>query len=82
MSYSLILKPVYLTDRKEVDASKLCGMVLLDLQNTFDTVNYGILLNKLRAVGFSEVAIKWVQSYITGRHQKVDIKGHSQVLSP
>ena len=33
---------LYLTDfiRKEIDEGNLCGMVLLDLQKAFDTVNH------------------------------------------
>lgn len=46
--------PLYLTDfiRKKVDKGKFCGMVLIDLQKAFDTVQYDILLNKLKALRF------------------------------
>ena len=68
---------LYLTDyiKREVDSGKYCGMVMLDLQKAFDTVNHSILLSKLRAIGFDSTAIKWMKSYLEGREQVVDING-------
>ena len=45
---------LFLTDfiKKEVDNGKFCGMVMLDLQKAFDTVDHGVLLYTLRAMGF------------------------------
>ena len=50
-------------------------MVMLDLQKAFDTVDHGILLSKLSPIGFCDSAVKWVNSYLTGRKQVVDIGG-------
>ncbi len=61
--------------RKEVDNGKFCGMVMLDLQKAFDTVDHNILLYKLKAVGFDKNSLRWVQSYLDDRCQRVDIKG-------
>ncbi len=52
----------------------MCGMVLLDLQKKFDTVNHSILLDKL-SVEFSSKVIAWLNSYLTERVQKVEIDG-------
>ena len=41
------------------------GMVLLDLQKAFDTVDHEILYNKLEAMGINFT--KWFQSYLGGR---------------
>ncbi len=53
----------------------MCGMVLLDLQKAFDTVNHSILLDKLSVMGFSSKVIAWFNSYLSERVQSVDIDG-------
>lgn len=50
-------------------------MVLLDLQKAFDTVDHNIMSLKLKAMGFSELALKWVYSYLVGRSQVVEVSG-------
>ena len=52
---------------------KLVGMVLLDLQKAFDTVDHDILIEKLRAFGVNST--DWFRSYLTGRQQTVDVNG-------
>ncbi len=47
------------------------GIVLLDLQKAFDTVNHEILINKLKAMGTGPSA--WFRSYLTNSKQKVKI---------
>ena len=49
------------------------GMVLLDLQKAFDTVDHEILCNKLEAMGINFT--KWFQSYLGGRQQIVVANG-------
>ncbi len=68
---------LYLTDliRTEIDDGKYCGMVLLDLQKAFDTVNFSILLFKLKALGFNSASIQRVRSYLEGRRQVVEVSG-------
>ena len=51
------------------------GMVILDLQKAFDTVNHKILISKLRAMGVGQAALKWFDSYLGGREQTVEISG-------
>ena len=50
-------------------------MVLLALQKTFDTVDHGILLMKLEALGLSKDVSRWFQSYLSDRQQLVDVSG-------
>ena len=51
----------------------LVGLVLLDLQKAFDTVDHDILLEKLGAMGVT--SISWFRSYLTGRSQCVEVDG-------
>ena len=68
---------IHLSDyiRKEWDKGNYTGMVVLDLQKAFDTVNHKILLGKLKAAGLADSSIKWFDSYLTGRNQVVDVDG-------
>ena len=52
---------IHLSDfiRKQQDKGYYTGMVILDLQKAFDTVNHKILLEKLRAMGVGEIAVQW-----------------------
>ena len=48
---------------------KYVGMVVLDLQKAFDTVNQKIIINKLKALGLNQIAINWFVSYLRDREQ-------------
>ena len=58
-----------------MDKGHYVGMVLLDLQKAFDTVDHNILLMKLEAIGLNEDVIRWFCSYLTDRQQLVDVSG-------
>ena len=68
---------IHLSDyiRKEWDKGNYTGMVVLDLQKAFDTVNHTILLGKLRAVGLAESSIKWFDSYLTAETRLLTLTG-------
>ena len=51
----------------------LTGTILIDLQKAFDTINHDIL-KKTASLGFSNHSIKWLQSYLSGRRFRVNIK--------
>ena len=58
-SYSTDTCLIHLTDyiKQECDNGNYTGMVLLDLQKAFDTVDQAILLKKLSSVGVDELSI-------------------------
>ena len=49
------------------------GMVMLDLQKAFDTVDHSILCKKLKLMSVDST--KWFESYLTNRKQKIGING-------
>ena len=61
--------------RQNLDLGNYVGMLLLDLQKAFDTVNHNILISKLKCMGFSSSALKWFSSYLTDRTQVCDVVG-------
>ena len=56
------------------DPGILTGMILIDFQKAFDTINHDILLKKMASQGFSNHSIKWFQSYLSDRSFRVNIK--------
>ena len=49
----------------EIGKGNMVGMVLIDLQKAFDTVDHVILRDKLSSIGVSSTA--WFGSYLTDR---------------
>jgi len=70
---------IHLTDyvKQNMDKGLYTGMVLLDLQKAFDTVNHSILCNKLKAIGLNSIAVEWFTSYLSERSQLVNVNGVS-----
>ena len=66
----------YLTDKilTGFDSGLLTGMILIDLQKAFDTINHDILLRKMASLGFSNHSIMWFQSYLSDISFQVNIK--------
>ena len=61
--------------RANMDEGLYTGMVLIDLQKYFDTVDYTILTTKLNAIGIDDSSGSWFKSYLTVRKQVVKING-------
>ena len=59
-----------------LDKGRKVGTILMDLSKAFDTLNHNVLLAKLNAYGFSFNAIKFVQSYLSERFERVNINNN------
>ena len=76
-AYQSGFRPKYSTDcclsllndkiLKGYDDGFLTGMILIDLQKAFDTIDYQILLEKMKHMGFSDSTVQWFKSYLINR---------------
>ena len=46
---------------------EVTAAVYLDFARAFDSVNYDILLLKLRDMGISEILVNWILGYLSNR---------------
>ena len=51
------------------------GMILIDLQKAFDTLDHGVLLEKMECIGFKKTVIQWFSSYLSSRKFFVSLEG-------
>ena len=73
---------LYLQDhiRKQISNGLYTGMMLLDIQKAFDSVNHSILCKKLSALGVKSTT--WFESYLNCRSQIVRLVLMALTLSP
>ena len=58
-----------------MDNGKLNGVIFLDIKKAFDSINHGILLNKMKKrFGISSIELKWFESYLSSREQQCSVK--------
>ena len=58
---------------KGYDKGLMTGMMLIDLQKAFDTIDHDILWKRLSAIGFSNHIIGWFKSYLSNRLFRVNL---------
>ena len=63
------------TIKKYLDDCEIVYGVFIDLQKVFDTVNYEILLEKLKYYGIRSKQNDWFRSFLTNRKQYVPMEG-------
>ncbi|KAF7244371.1 putative RNA-directed DNA polymerase from transposon BS [Varanus komodoensis] len=56
---------------RERDRGSASLLVLLDLSEAFNTIDHGILLDRLAGLGVGGTAWQWFRSYLNSRFQKV-----------
>ena len=55
------------------DRGMMTGMIIIDLQKAFNTIDHDVLLQKLYAIGFAKRTINWFKSYLSNRSFKVSL---------
>ena len=74
---------LYLDNKVQIgfEQGLMTGVILIDLQNAFDTIDHDILLEKTHCLGFSEPTIQCFRSYLTNRLFSVNVGNefHPQV---
>ena len=61
--------------RSSLDKKEIAGAISMDLSKAFDCINYGLLIAKLEAYGFSRSALKLIYNYLSNRKQRVKVNG-------
>ena len=61
--------------KTQLDDGKTVGVIFMDCSKVFDTINHSLLLSKLKAYGFSNQALRLLQSYFCNRFQRSIING-------
>ncbi|CAM4640609.1 unnamed protein product [Lepidochelys kempii] len=58
-----------------VDEGKAVAVLFLDFSKAFDTVSHSILASKLKKYGLDEWTIRWIESWLDCRAQRIGING-------
>ena len=61
--------------RNSIDNSEAVAAVAVDLSKALDAINHRLLLQKLKAYGFSPHALELMCTYLLGRQQCVRLEG-------
>ncbi|CAM4574301.1 unnamed protein product [Caretta caretta] len=65
-----------------VDEGKAVDVLFLDFSKAFDTVSHSILASKLKKYGLDEWTIRWIESWLNCRAQRVVINGSMSSWQP
>jgi retron-type reverse transcriptase len=66
---------------RNTDSKKISLLLLLDMSAAFDTINHSILIQRLQHICVCDLALKWLDSYLTGKSQSVSVGGYKSVDS-
>ena len=61
--------------KNSIDNKEAIAAVAVDLRKAFDAINHHLLLEKLKAYGFSLHALEMMSSYLLGRQKCVSVTG-------
>ena len=59
--------------KKALDKRPFSGILLTDLSKAFGCISHDLLIAKLRAYGFSKIALNLINDYLPNRFQRTKI---------
>ena len=59
--------------RNALDKGLCTGILLTDLSNAFDCISHDLFIAKLKAYGFSKIALKLIKDYLSNRIQRTKV---------
>ena len=62
--------------KESLDQRKFVSATFTDLSKAFDTLNHDLLLANLKACGYSENSIGYIQSYLDNRLQRTNVNNN------
>ncbi|CAM5133683.1 unnamed protein product [Natator depressus] len=65
-----------------LDEGKAVDVLFLDFSKAFDTVSHSFLASKLKKYGLDEWTIRWIESWLDHRAQRVVINGSMSSWQP
>ena len=70
----------FLDKVSSIDSGSSIDVVFLDFAKAFDKVPHQRLLSKLKSHGISGKVFKWIENWLAGRVQNVQVKGINSLL--
>ena len=64
-----------------MEAGDAVDVLYLDFSKAFDRVDHGILLTKLKSLGFGKPILRWIHCFLSGRKQCVVVDGVQSELA-
>ena len=58
-----------------VDKGSIVDVVFMDFSKAFDLVSHTLIVAKLRLLGFDDVLVNWIESFLVGRTMSVSVSG-------
>ncbi|PKU42191.1 rna-directed dna polymerase from mobile element jockey-like [Limosa lapponica baueri] len=84
MSGSLLYREAqnWTKNSRWLDEGRAADVIYLDFSKAFDTVFHNILIRKLRKCGLDEGSVRWIESWLCDRTQRVVVNGTGSSWRP